>query len=99
MNKLPEDIINHWPEVLSDINVYAIPVEYLDSVHVTFDDENTWAISFSENVGDSFDLESELHELFEEYNDVITKIDFRLDIEKVKKDVQKRTAYFLKKRK
>jgi hypothetical protein len=36
--------------------------------------------------------------LMEEYEDVIKSVDFRLDTARVKQDIKKRTAQFLKKR-
>jgi len=44
------------------------------------------------------DIELALQELFEQYEDAIDSIDFRLDTEKVKYDIKKRTALFMKKR-
>lgn len=97
MNKLPDEVVEQWPEILSDITVSAIPVEYLHSVHLTFDDDKIWAIeiSHSDNVKD---IEANLYDLFEDYNDVITKIDFKLDVDKIKTDVTRRTKHFMKKR-
>ena len=36
-------------------------------------------------------------EVLEEYEDVIENVDFRLDVERVKHDISRRTKYFLKK--
>lgn len=97
MNKLPDEVVDQWPEILSDITVSAIPVEYLHSVHLTFDDDKIWSIEIS-NTDDVENIETNLYNLFEDYNDVITKIDFRLDVDKIKTDVKKRTKHFMKKR-
>ena len=48
---------------------------------------------------DSDTLEDTLEDLFEQYEDVITNIDFRLNTEKLKQDITNRTKLFLKKRK
>ena len=99
--KLPQDVIDHWPEILKDVDVEVIPLHYLDSVRVTFEDGKIWEIdtakALSEGADD--DLESALEGIFDEYEEQITHIDFRLDVERVKSDIQKRTAHFLKKRK
>jgi thymidylate kinase len=46
----------------------------------------------------SEDIEASLDELFEEYQDTIEAVDFRLDLEKVKRDLSKRVNKFLKKK-
>jgi hypothetical protein len=45
------------------------------------------------------DLEKSLDELFEQYQDAIKNVDFRLNTAKVKEDITKRTQKFLKLRK
>ena len=42
-------------------------------------------------LGDDKALEDVLQELFHEYENSIENIDFRLDIERLKNDIQKRT--------
>ena len=44
-------------------------------------------------------VESSLETFLEQYNEEISHVDFRLDTTKVVKDVKKRTASFMKKRK
>lgn len=95
--KLPEDIIKQWPEVLKDIDIDVIPVEYLESVRITFTDGKIWEIDTKKNT-DDVDIETAVESLMEEYEDVIDSVDFRLDTIRVKKDIKKRTAQFLKKR-
>ena len=45
------------------------------------------------------ELEKQITELFNTYGDAIKNVDFRLDTNKVKADITKRTKTFLKKRK
>jgi len=99
--RLPQDVIDQWPEIFNDVNVEVIPLYYLDSVRVTFQNGKVWDIDTSKALseGADEDLESALDDIFNEYEEEIVNVDFRLDIEKVKKDIQKRTNRFLKKRK
>lgn len=99
--KLPDDVIDHWPEILKDVDIEVVPFEYLDSILVTFADGKVWDIDTQKAARSSngFDLQDALDEIFTQYEDVIVSVDFRLDVKKVKEDIQKRTAYFLKKRK
>lgn len=99
-DKLSKGVQNTWPEVLGDIKVDVIPLEYLISVRVSFKDKKIWEIDMQSSrrkLGDDGKLEDVLEDLFEEYNDSIQHIDFRLDTERLKNDVQKRTRSFMKK--
>jgi hypothetical protein len=95
--KLPADVIKQWPEVLKDIDIDVIPLEYLESVRITFTDGKIWEIDTQRNP-EEVDIETAVESLMEEYEDVIQSVDFRLDTIRVKKDIKKRTAQFLKKR-
>lgn len=98
--KLPPDVIDHWPEVFDEIDIDVIPIEYLDSIRVQFEDGKIWDIDVkASRQKKDLDIELAIEELFEQYEDVIVNIDFRLDTEKVKRDIQNRTKFFMKKRK
>lgn len=97
-NRLPQELIDFWPEVFKDIEIAAIPIEYLHSVIITFENGVTWNVDLTKEANEQ-NKEIALYDLVEEYNDSICNLDFRLDIEKIKKDVSKRTNSFLKKRK
>lgn len=93
-------MIAHWPEVFKDVEVKAIPIEYLESVNVTFDDGTTWIIDVNDPEHSSIeDVNDVIAELFSEYEDSIAKVDFRVDVIKIKKDITNRTKRFMKKRK
>lgn len=96
--KLPEEVIDQWPEVLKDINIEVVPVEYLTSVLVTFVDGRVWDIDLTKT-DDDIDVTDAIEDLITEYEDAIVNIDFRLDTVRVKEDITKRTKMFLKKRK
>ena len=98
--KLPPEIVDRWPEVFDEIDIEVIPIQYLDSVIVHFSDGKVCDIDVkSSKKKPELDIESAMEELFDEYSDSITNIDFRLDTEKVKRDIQNRTKVFMKKRK
>ena len=98
---LPKDVIDHWPEVFGDIKLNVLPISYLNAVLVNFKDGKTWEIrvtSQTRKAGwESF--EKSLSELVKNYEDRIDNVDFKLDTEKVKKDIKKSTDKFLKKKK
>jgi hypothetical protein len=97
--KLPTDVVQHWPEVLKDIDVKVVPIEYLAALRVTFKDKKVWEVDLNRSKNLELTLEEVLEDFFEEYGDKIDTVDFRLDTIKVKTDIQKRTKVFMKKRK
>lgn len=103
MNKgksLPQDVIEQWPEVFSEINVEAVPLAYLHSMRIIFKGGKIWDINIAgqARAHGAQNLEEHLKELLSNYEDEIEHIDFRLDVDKVKKDVMKETTRFLKKK-
>lgn len=102
-NKLTPDVIEKWPEVLDHIDVKVVPIEYIRAVEVSFNDGKLWVLDIDNDkiVGEegAYELESSLEELLEEYEEEVQGINFVVDIEKVKRDVTKRTHIFMKKRK
>lgn len=101
ITELPEDVIAHWPEIFKDVRVEAVPIEYLHSVRVSFRGGKIWDIDLekSRKKHSSMDLESVLEQMFKEYDEHIVNVDFRLDTDRIKKDIQARTKMFLKKNK
>ncbi len=95
--KFPEDIVKHWPEIFEDISFNAIPIDYLHSIIVTFKNGKTWEVSLNGKSKEIF--ESEIKEWFTSYENEIDNVDFKLDTERIKKDIIKKTNQFLKQRK
>lgn len=99
-NKLSSDIIAHWPEVFKDVEVKAIPLDYLESINVEFADGKVWIIDLKDPRKNSVNnLAEVIDELLNEYEDNIVNIDFRVDVVKIKTDITRRTHIFMKKRK
>lgn len=103
MNKKPlsKDVISQWPEVLQDVEVRAVPLEYLKTMQIIFKEGRVWEINIAKHVKEHNidDLEQHLNELLEEYEEVIEHVEFQLDMKKMKRDVEKTTTRFLKKKK
>lgn len=96
---LPKDVIDQWPEIFSDVDVKAVPLEYLHSMRIIFSDGKVWDLNIAAHAKKNGinGLDEHLRELFETYEESIEHIDFRLDVERVKKDIIKKTKNFLKK--
>lgn len=100
-SQLPREVINTWPEIFKDIDIEVIPLEYLHSVIVSFNDGKVWEIDIAKSKKQAApaNVESTLEELFQQYDNHIANVDFRLDTKRLKEDIQARTRSFMKKRK
>ena len=102
-NKLPPEVISQWPEVFTDVEIKAVPIEYIHSAHVYFHDGKIWQIDIDKQdisgTNDVNAIENSLETFLAEYNDQISHVDFRLNTSKVVADVKKRTKSFMTKRK
>jgi hypothetical protein len=98
---LPKDVIEHWPEVFSDIKLNVLPIRYLSKVLINFKDGKTWEIKITAKAKrDGWPvLERSLSDLCKTYGDGIDNVDFKLDSAKVRKDIEFSTQKFLKKKK
>jgi len=98
---LPKEVIEHWPEVFGEVKLNVLPLRYLHSVLINFKDGKTWEIRVTTKTKkDGWDsFERSLTELFKAYEERITDVDFKLDTDRVKKDIEKSTQKFLKKKK
>jgi hypothetical protein len=99
--KLPKDVIEHWPEVFSEVKLNVLPLTYLHTVLVNFKDGKIWEIKITNKTRQDGwkSFEKNLADLYKHYEDRIDNIDFKLDTERVKKDITKSTEKFLKKKK
>ena len=97
--RLPVEVVSKWPDVFGDVDVHAIPLEYLDSLRVRFNNGKTLEVTVDLTKNPVKQLEKTLKDLFNTYDSSIKHVDFKLDTDRIKKDVQKRTRKFIKHRK
>jgi hypothetical protein len=89
----PRHLVKEWPEVFEDLYMNTMPVAYLDLIRLDFNDGRVWEIDIKteleknnpESIADIL-----LHTL-KEYKDEITKIDFKVDVTRLKKDIASET--------
>lgn len=98
---LPKDVIDYWPEVFSEIQLNVLPIKYLNAVMINFKDGKTWEVKISAEARKEgwVVFEKQLSELVKNYEDNIENVDFKLDTIRVKKDIEKSTQQFFKKKK
>lgn len=87
----------YWEEIFDSVDMDFLPLEYLDLIIVKFLDGKIWEIDVGKTSKDTEDsIDDILEKFFEEYEDTIDTIDFRLNTKKLTHDVGKRTKKFLK---
>ena len=93
-----ETDINYWQDIFDSIEMEHLPVEYMNMIIISFDDGTRWEIDIKDSKKRQTveDIEISLNELFETYQDTISNIDFRMDMDKLRSDLQRRVKKFLK---
>jgi len=88
--KPPRHLVKEWPEVFEDLYMNTMPVAYLEKVHLEFADGRIWEIDVKEELTKQTpdNIADVLVSTLQEYKDEIKKIDFKVDIEKLKKDIK-----------
>ena len=87
--KPPRHLVKEWPEVFEDLYMNTMPVAYLEYVHLEFANGRVWRIDINEQlkVEEAEIVAEKLLDTMSEYRDEITKLDFKIDIIKLKKDI------------
>ena len=85
----PRHLVKEWPEVFEDLYMNTMPVAYLDYVHIEFEDGRIWEINIRQQLGEKTadDIADVLLNTMTEYKDEITKLDFKINVQKLKKDI------------
>jgi hypothetical protein len=75
-----------------------MPVHYLESIRLEFGNGRIWEINIKEQLANSHSdiVANKLVETFAEYKEDIKKIDFKIDVERLKKDIQNQSNDFFK---
>lgn len=91
--KPPRHLVKEWPEVFEDLYMNTMPVAYLEHVHLQFRNGRIWQIDIKEqlNDDDADAVADKLLEMLQEYKEDIQKIDFKIDIDRLKKDIKDST--------
>lgn len=75
-----------------------MPVAYLISLRLSFKDGRIWEINIQEQFSESTSAEEvadKLLDIFNQYKKEISKIDFSMDIERLKKDIRDSSKHLL----
>jgi len=93
----PTHLIKEWPEVFEDMYMNTMPVAYLKNVRLEFNNGRIWEIDIQEQLSNEPNevVAEKLIDTFQEYRDDITKVDFTIDIQRLKEDITKQTKNIL----
>lgn len=91
--KPPRHLVKEWPEVFEDLYMNTMPVAYLETVHLEFANGRVWQIDIKEQLKelDADAVATRLLDTLQEYKDEIKKIDFKVDVERLKIDIRHST--------
>jgi hypothetical protein len=86
----PRHLVKEWPEVFEDLYMNTMPVAYLDTIHLEFADGRVWQIDIKDQLKEEKPdtIADRLLDTLAEYKDEIKKIDFKVDIDRLKKDIK-----------
>ncbi len=95
--KPPRHLVQEWPEVFEDLYMNTMPVAYLIMLRLEFTNGRIWEIDVQEQLSNSVpeEIAEKLLNIFQEYRNDIKKIDFQMDIEKLKIDIQESSKNLL----
>ena len=93
----PRHLVKEWPEVFEDLYMNTMPVAYLEIIHLEFANGRVWQIDIQTQLkeSDPDSIADKLIETLTEYKEEIIKIDFKVDIERLKKDIGDSTKTIL----
>jgi len=89
----PRHLVKEWPEVFEDLYMNTMPVAYLERIHLEFADGRVWEIDVRAELTKQKpeEIADVLVNTLQEYKDEIKKIDFKVDIDKLKSDIASET--------
>ena len=90
-------MVQEWPEVFEDMYMSTMPVDYLQILRLSFRNGRIWEIDIAEQLVENANevVADKILKIFSEYKDDIVKIDFSIDVEKLKSDIAEQTRKIL----
>lgn len=95
--RTPFELVQEWPEVFEDMYMSTMPVDYLQILRLSFRNGRVWEIDIAEQLVENANeiVADKILKIFSEYKDDIVKIDFSIDVEKLKSDIAEQTRKIL----
>lgn len=92
-------MIDTWSDIFEGVDITVLPLRYTKAILITFKENLVWEISVppKTKLAEWEALEQTLSEFSSEYKDDIDSIEFKLNLKRIKKDVNSKTKKFYKK--
>lgn len=87
------ETLDPWQTILSEVKLEFIPTEYVAMAKVFFENGKIWEIDLSKKAFNS--IEQIVSEIRLEYDDAIIRMDFKVNLEKVKNDISEETSRWM----
>lgn len=93
----PKHLVEEWPEVFDGLYINTMPVNYLEYIHLEFSSGMVWEIDIRDQLKtlDADMVALRLHETIQEYRDQVVNFNFKIDVKKLKKDINRSTNSML----
>lgn len=96
-----DDTVDYWSDIFGEVTLTVIPLKYLLAVTVNFKNGTVWNINVKKRLTperwDAF--QEHIQELATSYLLDIESIDYKLNTDRIRKDVSRCSARFLKSKK
>lgn len=91
--KLPKRLVQKWPEALEGLEMNTMPLAYLELIKLEFTDGRIWHISINDLLKEhaADDVVDHLLNIIEGNEGEIKKIDFDIDVTRLKSDISDQT--------
>lgn len=96
--KVPNKLVREWPEVFDeDMLISTMPVAYIHKLQLEFKDGRVWEFNIRDQLQktEASLLASKLIDTLKEYRESIRKVDFELDVDRLKGDISGLTKKLL----
>jgi hypothetical protein len=93
MYRPPAHLIEKWPEVFEDLHMDTMPVAYMNLIRLIFNDGRIWEIDIEAQLSSNHpeSVADSLIDILDEYGPEIVDIDFDIDVERLKTDIENET--------
>jgi hypothetical protein len=90
--KSPKHLVAEWPEVFEDLYITSLPIKYVETILIEFSNGRVWEFNFASQNHRHLKLNaSKIVETFNEHQEEIISLDFKVDVDKLKKDIFEQT--------
>ena len=97
--KFSDEFYERWEHLIADVEIKLIPMRMLREIVVNMDDETEVVFDVSELLLDGAsieEIETAVQEFCSEHDENVTGIDFKINIENLAEEVERKTGRLLK---